>query len=225
MDLRYNVNTIAGRIFFSFIYLFIIITFCSSLFITAKDDYCTWINPHFFRICTKTTPWKNVLLPSAGDEWTQVPWWLMKHVCNPHSLIHHFSITPCQRPSELIPQNPHLYPWQSPHIDQDSQLNPHPLDSHPHPHLCSSFLIPSPLLPVIKTLSGCQLELKIKSQQMSSKSKFFSMPPLFLHVLGKTFIFNEDTDSPAALKWWLFFSLLLLPLGTGLCMCPPWYPL
>lgn len=130
MDLRYNANTIAGRIFF--IYLFIIIPFCRSLFITAKDGYCAWINPPFFRICTKTTPWKNVLPLSAGDEWTQVPWWLMKHVCNLHSLIHHFSISPCRRPSELIPQNPHLYPWQSPHIDQDSQLNPHPLDSHPH---------------------------------------------------------------------------------------------
>lgn len=128
----------------------------------------------------------------------------MRRACTPLFLSHSLSIVPCQRPSELSSLSLHLCPCQSPPRDQDSKVNPVPLDSNPHMTLFISFSdYRAHSSPDIKTLSRSNLS-KI------SKLKFFSKALLCLHFLGETSTLRQLKLNMSRIQFWYLTTPLFL---------------
>lgn len=129
----------------------------------------------------------------------------------------------CARGHLNLSWSPHLCPRQSLKKDQDSQVNPKPLNSNPRMTLFIFFSYSSShSSPVTETFLVCLLELKMKSCKIPSKLTFFSKPSLILHVLAKPSMPTEDTDSPVILpKWQLFLSSAFCTMGHKGCRSVP----
>ena len=141
-------------------------------------------------------------------------WITLLHTWNYYNIVSQLCSNKIKK-KKLISLNSHLYSWQSPHMtyhtNQDSQVNPNALDFNPPRTLFISFsnsIFHSSCL--IKLLQYACWNSRSNLSKISSKFKFISIPTLFLQVQGKTFIFIEDMDSPAALSSGGCFSPMLL---------------